>query len=94
MDFLLKGVQHEIQRQFNTIDSSLSRGVEKVISVLDNPTEFRRILKELHVQNPEVVNVSFIDIEGLLAYVYPDEFKFVEGARGKLSGYTILDFQF
>lgn len=79
MDLLLKSVQKRIQEQFNLMDSSLAIGAEDIRSVLHNPAEMTEILKELYSNNPQVVNVSFIDIEGVLTHIYPDEFNYVEG---------------
>ncbi len=79
MDLILNSVQKSIQEQFNLMDSSLAKGAEEIRSVLQDPSGIRKILKDLYSNNPQVVNVSFIDIEGVLKYIYPDEFDYVEG---------------
>ncbi|HDP78259.1 MAG TPA: hypothetical protein ENN47_08785 [Mesotoga infera] len=79
MDLLLKSVQKKIQEQFNIMDSSLAKGAEDIRRVLQDPSGVRKILKDLYLNNPQVVNVSFIDMEGVLKYIYPDEFDYVEG---------------
>ncbi|MBN2220392.1 MAG: hypothetical protein JW697_08970, partial [Kosmotogaceae bacterium] len=79
MDLILNSVQKSIQEQFNLMDSSLAKGAEEIRSFLQDPSGIRKILKDLYSNNPQVVNVSFIDIEGVLKYIYPDEFDYVEG---------------
>ena len=78
-DQLLRDVQTTIQEHFNRLDAALSMGAQEMRETLNDQEGIRELLKRLYERNPEVVDVSFIDSEGILRFIYPEEYAYVEG---------------
>lgn len=78
-ELLLSEVQKEIQEHFNRLDASLAKGAEDMRKVLDDDEEVRSLLKRLYEANPEVVDVSYIDLDFILRSIHPQDYSYVEG---------------
>ncbi len=78
-DKLLRSVRITIQEHLNRLDSALSTGAQEIRATLNDGEGIRELLKRLYERNSEVVDVSFIDSDSILRFIYPEEYVCVEG---------------
>jgi hypothetical protein len=78
-DKLLRSVRITIQEHLNRLDSALSTGAQEIRATLNDGEGIRELLKRLYERNPEVVDVSFINSDSILRFIYPEEYVYVEG---------------
>lgn len=80
METLLSRVRNQLQDILNRLDKSLAEKTE-IMSLYHNNEEIvRTLLEELHQENPEVLDVSYIGEDGYLKYIYPEDYSDIEGS--------------
>ncbi|MEA2066921.1 MAG: cache domain-containing protein [Thermotogota bacterium] len=80
MQVLLNKVRNQLQGIFNRMDKSMAENTEILSLYHNNEKIVRTLLKELHQENPEVLDVSYISEDGYLKYIYPDDYSDIEGS--------------
>ncbi len=80
METLLSRVRNQLQETLNRLDKSLAEKTEILSLYYDDEQVVRSLLKELHQENPEVLDVSFINKDGYLEYIYPEDYSDIEGS--------------
>ncbi|MFO7881144.1 MAG: ABC transporter substrate binding protein [Kosmotogaceae bacterium] len=80
MQALLNKVRNQLQETFNRLDKSLAEKTEILSLYYNNEGIVRSLLQELHKENPEVLDVSYISKNGYLKYIYPDDYSDIEGS--------------
>ncbi len=80
MQVLLNKVRNQLQGIFNRMDKSMAENTEILSLYHDNEEIIRALLEELHKENPEVLDVSYISEDGYLEYIYPDDYSDIEGS--------------
>ncbi|MFW6122475.1 MAG: cache domain-containing protein, partial [Petrotogales bacterium] len=80
METLLIRVRNQLQDILNRLDKSLAEKTEILSFYYDDEQVVRTLLKELHRENPEVLDVSYISEDGYLKYIYPDAYSDIEGS--------------
>ena len=70
----------ELQGSLDRIDTSLAKQIEKVRPNITQEGEIRKLLSAFINENLDVVDVSFVDGQGVLRLIEPSEYKNFENA--------------
>jgi hypothetical protein len=70
----------DLQTRLHQIDNSLAERIEKSKSDIDKEGEIRKLLASFYHDNPDVLDASFVDDQGILRQIEPSEYKNLENA--------------
>ena len=69
----------ELQGQLDKIDASIAEEIEKNSVNVQNEGEVRKLLRTLLDANPNIVDATFIDIQGMMRHIEPGDYRNFEG---------------
>jgi hypothetical protein len=70
----------ELQGQLDKIDASLAAQIEKNGVNVHNEGEVRKLLRTLLDTNPNIVDATFVDPQGIMRHIEPGDYKNFEGS--------------
>lgn len=70
----------DLQQRLNQIDGSLATLIEKSKLNVEKEDEIRKLLGSIINENPDVVDVSFVDGKGILRQIEPSDYKNLENS--------------
>lgn len=70
----------DLQSRLNQIDAALAKSIEKSRAHIRQAGEIRKLLAALYEKNPDVIDASYVDDNGILRQIEPGEYKNLENA--------------
>ena len=79
LESLLSDARNKVQQRLTQLDDAIAEGARSLGHSFDEE-EMREVLRKLHRENPDVIDVSWITTEGILRWIEPEEYHAFEGA--------------